>query len=199
MYPTKINRLIEHFKKLPTVGPKTAERLVFKIIKDWSLPEVELFAATLLEAKRSVRTCQVCQNISETDICGVCSNPKRNPAVICVVTDEKSQLAIEKSGEFNGTYHILGGLLSPIDGNGIEQLNINSLMNRVKDHSVEEVIFALPPKLEGDTTIIYLGDILKPFVSRVSRISFGIPVGGELEYADQLTISRALSDRRTLE
>lgn len=199
MYPATVSKLIEHFKRFPTIGPKSAERIIFHLLKEWSTEDVERFAQTMIEAKRSIRHCKVCWNISETDVCSICSSPKRNQDVICVVVDEKSQTAIERANEFKGTYHILGGVLSPMDAVGIEDLNIHALVHRVKENPPQEIIFALPPEMRAETTMLLIAQMLKPFVTNITRISFGIPVNGEIEYADDLTISRALNDRRTID
>lgn len=199
MYPANVSKLIEYFKRFPTIGPKSAERIIFHLLKEWSTEDVERFAQAMVASKRTIRHCKVCCNISETEICSICSSPKRDQGVICVVTDEKSQTAIERAKEFKGTYHILGGVLSPMDGVGVDDLNINALIHRVKEKPPQELIFALPPEMRAETTMLLIAQMLKPFVSNITRISFGIPANGELEYADDLTISRALSDRRSID
>ena len=182
---------------MPGVGPKTAQRLALHIIKR---PEVEVqaLAQALLDAKQQVGVCSKCFHLSAEPVCDICRNPSRDTTTICVVADSRDVIALEKTREYLGKYHVLGGLVSPIDGIGPEQLNIAPLVRRVSQESTEEVILAISPSVEGETTTLYIGQLLKPF-TRVTRIAFGLPVGGDLEYADEVTLARALEGRQELD
>jgi len=197
MYTRPLARLIEHFQHLPGVGPKTAQRLALHILKR---PEAEVasLAQALLDAKKQVGICSVCGHLSADPLCDICSSPKRDNGLICVVGDSRDLIALEKTREYKGKYHVLGGLISPIDGIGPEQLNIQSLVRRVSQHQPKEVIMAIAPSVEGETTTLYIAHLLKPF-TKVTRIAFGLPMGGDLEYADEVTLARALEGRRELE
>ena len=188
--------MIEQFQRLPGIGPKTAQRLALYILKR---PEkdIEAFAQALVNAKKQVGVCQVCGHLSATSICDICSNPKRQQDVICVVGDSKDVIALEKTREYRGKYHVLGGVISPMDGIGPEQLNIQNLVQRASEDHIKEVILAINPSVEGETTTLYIGQLLRPFV-KVTRIAFGLPMGGDLEYADEVTLARALEGRREL-
>lgn len=192
-----VEKLIEQFAKLPGVGYKTAQRLAFHIL---SLPqsEVQEFADCLMGAKTTVTTCKVCQNLTQTEICKICSDESRDKTTICVVSDPKDLIAIEKTREFNGLYHVLHGSISPLNGIGPDQLKIRELLLRVGETDISEIIMATNPDTEGETTAIYLARLLKPFNIKITRLAYGIPVGGHLEYADQVTLSRALEGRREL-
>ena len=192
-----ISRLIGELSRLPGIGRKTAERLAYYILK-----EDEQFAQNLaraiLEVKHKVKFCSICGNMTENDPCGICTDPRRSKKIVCVVEEPKDIWAIEKSGAYSGVYHVLMGALSPLDGIGPEKLRIKELLQRVQKDEVEEVIIATDPNIEGDATAIYLSKLLKPLNIAVTRIASGLPVGGDLEYADAVTLSKALSGRRPL-
>nr|WP_278003653.1 recombination mediator RecR [Nodosilinea sp. TSF1-S3] len=190
-------RLIEEFQRLPGVGPKSAQRLALHILKR-PQSEVQTLAQALLEAKAQVGQCSVCFHLSADPVCDICRATNRDRQTLCVVADSRDVIAIEKTREYRGRYHVLGGLISPMDGIGPEQLNIGPLVHRVSQEGTQEVIMAISPSIEGDTTTLYVGQLLKPF-TRVTRIAFGLPMGGDLEYADEITLARALEGRRDLE
>ena len=191
-----IEHLAEQFAQLPGIGRKTAHRLALYVLK-LSRDEVVALAKALVDVKDKVRYCSICSNITETDPCGICSNPKRERTSICVVEEPNDVLAIEKTHEFKGLYHVLGGALSPLDGVGPEDLRVKELLQRMSD-SIEEVILAMNPNVEGEATTLYLSKLLKPLSIKVSRIARGLPVGSDLEFADEATLSRALEGRITL-
>lgn len=197
MYTRPLANLIEQLQRLPGVGPKTAQRLAMHILKR---PEadVEALAKALMDAKQQVGYCTTCYHLSADVICEICANPSRDESVICVVADSRDLIALEKTREYRAKYHVLGGLISPMDGIGPDQLNIQSLVRRVSSGKVLEVIMAISPSVEGETTTLYVGSLLKPF-TKVTRIAFGIPMGGDLEYADEVTLAKALEGRRELD
>jgi recombination protein RecR len=197
VYTRPLARLIEHFQHLPGIGPKSAQRLAMHIIKR-PQAEVEALAQALIDAKKLVGTCSTCGHLSAEPICEICRAPNRDDSILCVVADSRDLIALEKTREYKGKYHVLGGLISPIDGIGPEQLNIQSLVRRVSQAQVQEVIMAISPSIEGETTTLYIGHLIKPF-TRVTRIAFGLPMGGDLEYADEVTLARALEGRRELD
>jgi recombination protein RecR len=197
MYTRPLARLIEHLQHLPGVGPKTAQRLALHILKRPD-DEIASLAQALLDAKKQVGTCSSCGHLSAEPVCEICSSPKRDSTTVCVVGDSRDLIALEKTREYKGKYHVLGGLISPIDGIGPEQLNITSLVRRVSSQEIREVIMAIAPSVEGETTTLYIAHLLKPF-TKVTRIAFGLPMGGDLEYADEVTLARALEGRRELE
>lgn len=184
-------------QRLPGVGPKTAQRLALHILKR---PEadVQALAKALVEAKKQVGLCKVCFHFSEQDLCEICRNPNRDQQTICVVADSRDVIALEKTREYKGKYHVLGGVMSPMDGIGPEQLYIQPLVRRVTQTGAKEVILAISPTVEGETTTLYIGQLLKPF-TKVTRIAFGLPIGGDLEYADEITLARAIEGRRELD
>ncbi|WP_186492863.1 recombination mediator RecR [Synechococcus sp. BIOS-U3-1] len=190
-------RLIDQFERLPGIGPRTAQRLALHLLRQ---PEEQIrsFADALLSARTQVGQCQTCFHLSADPVCEICRNEERSNGQICVVADSRDLLALERTREFSGCYHVLGGLISPMDGIGPDLLQISSLVKRVDANDVEEVILALTPSVEGDTTSLYVARLLKPF-TRVSRIAYGLPVGSELEYADDVTLSRALEGRRDMD
>jgi len=190
-----LDNLISALSKLPGIGPKTATRLALHIIK---MPpeEVKELARAISSAKENIKTCKICGNYSDGEICDICSNPQRDRETICVVADSRDIMAIESTREYKGLYHVLGGVLSPIDGIGPEQLRIKELLNRLE--GVKEVIIALSPTVEGEATTLYLANLIKPFGVKVTRIAPGIPVGGELDYADPATLIKSLEGRREL-
>jgi recombination protein RecR len=196
-YTRPLARLIEQLQRLPGVGPKTAQRLALHILKR-SEAEIEALAQALVEAKKQVGLCQVCFHLSADTVCEICRNTRRDNNTVCVVADSRDVIALEKTREFQGKYHVLGGVISPIDGIGPEQLTIQALVRRVSKDKPQEVILAISPSVEGETTTLYIGHLLKPF-TKVTRIAFGLPVGGELEYADEVTLARALEGRRELD
>jgi recombination protein RecR len=196
LYTRPLANLIEQFQRLPGVGAKTAQRLALFILKRPST-EVEALAQALLAAKEQVGCCSVCGHLSAEPICEICSNPNRDQSIICVVIDSRDLIALEKTREYRGKYHVLGGLISPMDGISPDQLNIQSLVRRVSQGGITEVIMAISPTVEGETTTLYVGGLIKPF-TRVTRIAFGIPMGGDLEYADEVTLAKALEGRRDL-
>jgi recombination protein RecR len=189
--------LIEELQRLPGVGPKTAQRLALHILKRPE-PEIQALAKALIEAKKQVGLCRECFHLSADPVCDICRNPNRDGSVICVVADSRDVIALEKTREYRGKYHVLGGVLSPMDGIGPEQLHIQPLVRRASQAGVKEIILAINPSVEGETTTLYVGQLLKPF-TRVTRIAFGLPMGGDLEYADEVTLARALEGRRELE
>jgi len=189
--------LIEQLQRLPGVGPKSAQRLALHILNRPEA-EIEALAEALINAKKKVGQCSVCFHLSAEPICNICSAPNRDPQTLCVVADSRDVIALEKTREYRGKYHVLGGLISPMDGIGPEQLNIQPLVRRVSQQGTSEVIMAISPSVEGETTTLYLGHLLKPF-TRVTRIAFGLPMGGDLEYADEVTLARALEGRRELD
>ncbi|MEM9218471.1 MAG: recombination mediator RecR [Cyanobacteria bacterium P01_F01_bin.150] len=197
VYTRPLSRLIEQLQRLPGVGPKTAQRLALHIIKRPEA-EVQALAQALLDAKQQVGVCSKCFHLSAEPVCDICRNPSRDSTTICVVADSRDVIALEKTREYSGQYHVLGGLVSPIDGIGPDQLNIAPLVRRVSQENTEEVIVAISPSVEGETTTLYVGQLLKPF-TRVTRIAFGLPVGGDLEYADEVTLARALEGRQELD
>ncbi|MBE9114674.1 recombination protein RecR [Lusitaniella coriacea LEGE 07157] len=196
VYTPPLARLIEQLQKLPGVGPKTAQRLALHILQR-SDDEVKALAEALIEAKQKVGLCQTCFNLSAEPICPICRNPNRDGSTICVVADSRDAIALEKTREYLGKYHILGGTISPMDGVGPDSLYIPQLVRRASQPEVTEVILAISPSVEGETTTLYVGQLLKPFV-KVTQIAFGLPMGGDLEYADEVTLARALEGRREL-
>jgi recombination protein RecR len=196
-YYDSLSRLIAQFQKLPGVGSKTAQRLAFYILK---MPEAEVrsFASALVEARSKLITCSCCGNMTDSDPCSICLDPKRDDKYICVVQESKDILALERTNEFKGRYHVLHGAISPLDGIGPDQLNLKSLLNRVQKTPPQEVIIATNPNVQGEATAMYLAQILKPLNITVTRIAHGLPVGGDLEYADEMTLARALAGRQQL-
>jgi len=198
VYEGVIQNLIDELGLLPGVGPKGAQRMAFHLLAA-DPADVRRLAATLLEMKERVRFCRVCGNVAEEEECRICRDPRRDQAVICVVEESKDVVAIEKTREFRGRYHVLGGAISPIDGVGPDDLRIKELMRRLADGSVTELILATDPNLEGEATATYLARLVKPMKLRVTRPASGLPVGGDLEYADEVTLGRAFEGRRLLD
>ena len=197
-FPPALENLVEHFAKLPGIGRKTAQRLAFYVL---SLPqeEADAFAQSITQAKTAIHCCPVCQNLTEGEgPCAVCASPKRDHGIICVVADPKDVVAMERSREYHGLYHVLHGVISPMNHVGPDDLHIKSLVERVAAGGVEEVIMATNPDTEGEATAMYLARLLKPFQVRVSRLAYGIPVGSHLEYADDATLMRALEGRQIM-
>ncbi|MBO6092978.1 MAG: recombination protein RecR [Oscillospiraceae bacterium] len=193
-FPTSLENLIDKFASLPGVGKKSAQRLAFHMLS-LSNQEAEAFADAITYAKHSVRFCRVCQNFTEDEICGICASDRRDHSVICVVSEPRDVLSIERGHEYNGTYHVLHGALSPMLHIGPEDIKIKELLTRVAEGDVEEVIMATNPDTEGEATALYLSRLLKPFHIKVSRLAYGIPVGSNLEFADDATLNRALEGR----
>lgn len=189
-----LQKAIEELSKFPGIGKKTAQRLALYLLKS-SDDNFSNFIDSILDLKKKLRFCSICFSITEFDVCAVCSSPKRDKSLICVVEEPSDILAIEKTNEYNGLYHSLGGVLSPLAGIGHEQLKIKELLERLKDEIVKEVILALNPDTEGDTTSLYLAKLIKPLNVKVTRIARGIPIGGDLEFADEATISKAVLGR----
>ncbi|KGF90603.1 MULTISPECIES: recombination mediator RecR [Prochlorococcus] len=195
-YTKPLSKLIGHFEKFPGIGPRTAQRLALFILKQ---PESTIrdFSKALLEAHSNVGRCTKCFNLTSEDECEICRNSERNQKLICVVAETKDLLALERAREFKGVYHVIGGLISPMDSVGPELLEIRSLVERVSKSEIDEIILALTPSVEGDTTSLYIGKLLSPF-TKVTRIAYGLPMGSELEYVDEITLARALEGRTNL-
>jgi recombination protein RecR len=197
IFPKSIASLIEHFRKFPSVGPKSAQRMAFYLLR-MPKEEVERFAKCMIETKESVKACEICFNLSSSSPCEICSSTSRDRSTICVVAETKDLIAIENTNEYKGLYHVLQGLISPMDGIGADDIRIKELLTRLTDEGVKEVILALSPSVEGEATSLYLSKLIKPFGVKISRIAFGLPVGSDLEYADEITIAKALEGRREL-
>jgi recombination protein RecR len=192
-----LTRLIEQFASLPGIGMKTAQRLAFHVLT-LSKDEVEQFSKTLLEAHEKIHHCEICQNYTDQPVCSICADPNRDASIICVVEHPQDVAAFERTREYRGRYHVLHGLISPMDGIGPDQLCIKELLARLQDGTVQEVVLATNPTVEGEATAMYLSRLLKPLGVRVSRLAFGIPVGSSLEYADEMTLYKALENRSPL-
>ena len=196
-YAAPIAKLIDELSKLPGVGNKTAQRLAFHILNMPS-EDVEKLSLSIVNAKRNIRYCKVCCNITDSDVCNICSNVKRASSIICVVEDPKDVVAMEKTREFKGLYHVLNGAISPMEGIGPEEIRIKELLKRVADNEIKEIILATNPNIEGEATAMYISRLLKPIGIKVTRIAHGVPVGGDLEYADEVTLMKALEGRREI-
>lgn len=192
-----LKKLAEQFAALPGIGMKTAWRLAFHVL-NLSKGEAQEFADSILEAHSKIKNCRVCQNYTENDVCDICEGLNRDQSMICVVEVPRDIIAFERSKGYNGVYHVLHGLISPIDGVGPEQLSIKQLLERINQNEIKEVIMATNPTIEGEATAMYLSKLLKPLDIRVTRLAYGIPVGGELEYADDMTLSKALENRNEI-
>jgi recombination protein RecR len=192
-----LTKLIEQFERLPGIGKKSAQRLAFYVL-DMPKDKALEFAASIVEAREKIKRCARCMNLTDAEFCPVCAQSGRDEGTICVVEDPRDLLAFERTREYNGVYHVLHGLISPMDGVGPEQLTIKELLMRIQKESVREVIMATNPTVEGEATATYLARLLKPMGLRVTRLAYGIPVGGSLEYADEVTLYRALEGRREL-
>jgi recombination protein RecR len=198
MYEGTIQDLIDELGRLPGIGPKSAQRIAFHLLSA-EPADVERLAKTLVRVKDEVRFCRICGNVAEADECRVCRDPRRDPSVICVVEEPKDVVAVERTREFRGRYHVLGGAISPIDGVGPDDLRVRELLARLADGTVTELILATDPNLEGEATATYLARLVTPMGIAVSRLASGLPVGGDLEYADEVTLGRAFSGRRRIE
>ncbi len=195
--PVALRKLMESFAALPGIGRKTAQRLAFYVL-DMPQEQADSFAKAILEAKSTIHNCKICQNFTDKEICDICSSPDRDGSVICVVEDPKDVMAFERLQEYHGLYHVLHGLISPLDGIGPDSIRIKELLVRLQTGDVKEIIMATNPTIEGEATAMYLSKLLKPLGYKVSRLAFGIPIGGELEYADNVTLNRALENRTEL-
>jgi recombination protein RecR len=198
MYAGPVQDLIDELNRLPGIGPKSAQRIAFHLLKVERVDAVRL-ARAIVEAKDRIRFCERCHNISEDELCRICRDQRRDATVLCVVEEPRDIVAVERTQEFRGGYHVLGGAISPIEGVGPDQLHIDTLLRRLQSEPVEEVILCLNPNIEGEATALFLGRLLGPSGIRVTRIASGLPVGGDLEYADELTLGRALEGRRPVE
>ncbi|HYE09013.1 MAG TPA: recombination mediator RecR [Patescibacteria group bacterium] len=196
-YAAPIAKLIDELSKLPGVGNKTAQRLAFYIL-NMSLADVEQLSNSIITAKRNIRYCKVCCNITDAETCNICSNVKRDSSLICIVEDPKDVVAMERTREYKGLYHVLNGAISPMEGIGPEEIRIKELLRRVAENDIKEIILATNPNIEGEATAMYISRLLKPAGIKVTRIAHGVPVGGDLEYADEVTLMKALEGRREI-
>ncbi len=196
-YSPSIEKLIESFEKLPSIGHKTAIRLAFHML-DMTDEEITEFTTSITDAKKKLKYCSTCFNISDTDPCPICSNPKRDQSTICVVEDVRDIMAMERTHEYQGVYHVLHGTISPMNGIGPDEIKIKELLNRIRDNDIKEVIIATNPRVEGEATSIYISKLIKAFNIKVTRIAHGIPVGGDLEYTDEITLMKAMEGRREI-
>lgn len=196
-YPESLNNLINSLKKLPSIGEKSAERLAFAIM-NMDDEDVNLFSSSILDVKSKIKKCSICGNITESDKCNICTNEDRDDSIICVVEDSKNIITLEKMGSYNGKYHVLNGLISPMNGKGPNDIEITSLVNKVKNNEIKEVIIAISPTLEGETTALYISKLLESTNVIVSKIAYGIPMGADMEYLDPMTLSMALNNRNKI-
>ena len=196
-FPAALERLTEEFAKLPGVGGKTAQRLAFYVLS-LSDEEAQAFAEAITEAKRTVHTCPICQNLTDADRCAICDDDRRDHSVICVVTEPKDVIAMERAREYDGVYHVLHGVISPLNHVGPDDIRIRELLSRVASGNVREVIMATNPDTEGEATAMYISRLLRPMEVKVTRLAYGVPVGSQLEYADEVTLLRALEGRREI-
>ena len=197
MYPPVLSDLINYFRKLPGIGEKSAERMALSLL-ELNQHDVEEFAKSMVDSKNKLRTCSVCGHITDKEVCDICSSERRNKNVICILEDYKSVFAFEKAGNYNGTYHVLNGLISPVDDVNPEDINIASLVSRVEKLENPELIIALKSTIEGETTTLYIKKIFEGKNVEISRLSYGIPMGAEIDYLDEITLDRALSDRKKI-
>ncbi len=196
-FPAPLEKLVEQFARLPGIGGKSAQRLAFYVL-DLSMEEAQEFADAIVDAKKSVTCCPVCQNLTAGGLCPICASQRRDPSVVCVVADPRDVAAMERSREYNGLYHVLHGVISPMNHVGPDDLQIKSLLERVSKGEIREVIMATNPDTEGEATAMYLARLLRPFGVKVTRLAYGIPVGGHLEFADDATLMRALEGRQEI-
>lgn len=192
-----LSRLVEQFERLPGIGYKSAQRLAYYVL-GLSNEEVKQLSDSILEAHDKIHTCRICCNLTDQELCSICRNPARDHSTICVVENPRDVVALERTRDYNGSYHVLHGVISPLNGIGPDQLRIKELLSRVQEDIVKEVIMATNPTVEGEATAMYISRLLKPLGIRVTRLAYGIPVGGDLEYADEVTLSRALEGRSEL-
>lgn len=196
-FPAAMQNLADHFARLPGIGGKTAQRLAFYVL-ELPMEDAQAFADAILDAKNTVHTCPVCQNLTDREICGVCDDPMRDQGLICVVAEPKDVIALERSREFTGVYHVLHGVISPLHHVTQDDIRIKELLHRVATGNVREVIMATNPDTEGEATAMYIARLLRPMEVKVTRLAYGVPVGSQLEYADEVTLSRALEGRQEL-
>lgn len=197
IYPSSIEKLIESFKELPGIGDKTAERLAFSIM-DLEDEKVAQFSVSLMDVKKKIKKCKICNYLTESETCNICNDKKRNKKILCIVEESKNVILFEKIGTYNGLYHVLDGLISPLDGVNPEDINIDSLVKRIEKGDFEELIFALKPSIEGETTMLYISKILAGFNIIISKIAYGIPMGADMEYIDTMTLEAALAERKKI-
>lgn len=198
MYPDSLKNLIESFKLLPGIGEKTAERLAFFVINQ-DEETTNFFSNSIIEAKKKIRKCSICNGITDKEVCSICSNKDRNKKVLCVVEDPKSIFLFERIGAYQGDYHVLEGLISPLDGVDPDDIGLEKLIKRIQDSNYEEIIIAVKPSIEGETTALYIKKIIEGMNVKVTRIASGIPIGMDMEYIDSMTLERALNDRKEIE
>ena len=196
-YPTTIENLIECFSKLPGIGSKTAERLALSTL-NMDEEMIDLFSKSLIDSKTKIKKCKICNNLSEDDKCLICKDKNRNKEILCVVEDAKNIVLFEKSGIFNGYYHVINGLISPLDGINPEDLNINQLIERIKKEKIKEVVIAVKPSIEGETTALYISKLLAKEEVIISKIAYGVPIGADIDYVDSLTLEMALENRQKI-
>lgn len=196
-FPTALQELTDQFAKLPGIGGKTAQRLAFHVL-ELPLEDAQIFADAIINAKQSIHCCPVCQNLTDAECCGICCDSSRDQSLICVVAEPKDVIAMERSREFNGTYHVLHGVISPLNHVSQDDIRIKELLYRVAEGNVNEVIMATNPDTEGEATAMYISRLLRPMEVKVTRLAYGIPVGSQLEYADEVTLSRALEGRQEM-
>ncbi len=198
MYPDSIKSLIESFKCLPGIGEKTAERLAFSVL-ELEEEQIDLFSSSIQEVKENVHKCNNCNTLTDQDLCYICSDSTRDSDLLCVVEDTKSVFLFEKLGMFHGKYHVLNGLISPLDGVNPEDIGLNQLLDRIQKEKFKEIIFAFKPSIEGETTALYIKKILEGMKIKITRLASGVPIGADMEYVDSLTLERALNDRKVIE
>ena len=198
MYPDSIRCLIESFKSLPGIGEKTAERLAFSVL-DMEEEQVELFSTSLMDVINTIHKCPICNSLTDSEICSICSDSSRENKILCIVEDSKSVFLFEKLGMFRGKYHVIDGLISPLDGVNPEDIGLNKLLDRLNEEKFEEIVFALKPTIEGETTSLYIKKILEGMDIKVTRLASGLPIGADIEYVDSLTLERAINDRKIIE
>ena len=198
MYPDSIKSLIESFKYLPGIGEKTAERLAFSVL-DLEEEQIEMFSSSIKEASENIHKCKNCNTLTDQDLCMICSDPTRENDTLCVVEDSKSVFLFERLGMFHGKYHVLDGVISPLDGVNPEDIGLNKLLDRIENEKFKEIIFAFKPSIEGETTALYIKKVLDGMNIKVTRLASGVPMGADMEYIDSLTLERALKDRKTID
>lgn len=198
MYPQSLKNLIESFKLLPGIGEKTAERLAFSVL-DLDEENVEFFSEELKNAKHNIKRCSICNSLTENNICDICTSKDRNNGILCIVEDPKNVFILEKTGLFHGKYHVLNGLISPLDGINPEDIGLDKLIERIKKEKFKEIIIAVKPSIEGETTALYIKSVLEGLNIVISRIASGVPIGADMEYIDIMTLERALQDRIKME
>ena len=198
MYPESIKNLVESFKYLPGIGEKTAERLAFSIL-ELENEQISMFSESIKEVKEKIHKCKECNTLTDDELCFVCNDPTRDSKILCVVEDTKSVFLFEKLGMFHGKYHVLDGLISPLDGINPEDIGLSKLLDRIKKEKFEEIIFAFKPSIEGETTSLYIKRVLEDMNIRITRLASGVPIGADMEYVDSLTLERAIKDRKDIE